>query len=58
MFDDWQQLDMTACDSLPTANADNILKGKQFKTREICNIQTATFSWANGEEVVFDLCVN
>ena len=49
---------MTACDDLAIANADNILKGKHFKTREICNIQTATFSWANGEEVVFDLCVN
>ena len=58
MFDDWQQLDMTACDDLAIANADNILKGKHFKTKEICNIQTATFSWANGEEVVFDLCVN
>ena len=58
MFDDWQQLDMTARDNLATANADNILKGKHFKTREICNIQTATFSWANGEKVVYDLCVN
>ena len=58
MFDDWQQLDMTACDGLARAYADNILKGKHFKTREICNIQTATFSWANGEKVVYDLCVN
>ena len=33
MFDDWQQLDMTARDNLATANADNILKGKFSKEK-------------------------